>query len=69
MSSEASELRPDRCELCKFACAPVAGAEYGEKRLECHRMPPTNGGGFGYFPLMRTNAWCGEFEPKAEGET
>lgn len=58
-------IRPERCEMCKFATPDGGG-------FLCHRNPPTGAvipgpGGpmpVAVFPPVHGHAWCGEFQKK-----
>lgn len=65
-------IRPDRCEMCKFA-SPLRNDE----RYECHRNPPAVTAFLGpgpdggvqvlnstAFPLVQPSQWCSEFKMK-----
>lgn len=55
------------CRACRYYVVqeqPV-GTGTTEKQGQCRRFPPV-GPGYGQFPVVATNCWCGEFARRHE---
>lgn len=60
----------ERCETCRFWLFP--DDEPCDIMVDpgiCMRGPPLIGeNGFGEFPLMFSDDWCGEYQPKKDAD-
>ena len=61
-------MRPEgwRCDMCAWYEPDIYGNASG-KEGRCHRAPPLmQEDGYGVFPAVDENEWCGEFKDKEE---